>query len=138
MNVEPGILVRLRDSGQTLADPGQDVRGRTVRDCDGNEIGAVGDLLIDPAQRKVRLLQVEHGGLFGVGTAPLYIPAETVERVTNADVHVDRTRVQVATAPEYDPELADRDSRMTDLYDYYGCPPYWAPELVPPTRGFFR
>jgi sporulation protein YlmC with PRC-barrel domain len=101
MNVEPGILVRLRDSGQTLADPGQDVRGRTVRDCDGNELGAVGDLLIDPVQRKVRLLQVEHGGLFGVGTAPLYIPAETVERVTIHDVHVERTRVSDADCSRY-------------------------------------
>jgi hypothetical protein len=65
MNVYLGILAWLRDSGQTLAGPGPHVRGRTVRDCDGNEIGTVGDLLIDPAQRKVRLLQVEHGGLFG-------------------------------------------------------------------------
>jgi sporulation protein YlmC with PRC-barrel domain len=138
MNVDPGILVRLRDSGKTLAAPEQDVRGRTVRDCDGNEIGTVGDLLIDPAQRKVRLLQVEHDGLFGVGTGPMYIPAETVERVTDGDVHVDRTRVQVATAPEYDPDLTDSDRRMTDLYDYYGCPPYWAPELIPPPSGLFR
>jgi hypothetical protein len=43
--------------------------------------------------------------------------------VTNDDVHVDRTRVQVATAPEHGPELADSVGHMADLYDYYGYPP---------------
>lgn len=138
MHVDPGTLMRLGDSGQKLADSGQDVRGRKVRDRDGNEIGMVGDLLIDPAQQKVRLLQVEHGGLFGVGPAPLYIPAETVERVTNDEIHVDRTRVHVATAPECHPELVGKDNQMTDLYDYYGYPPYWAAGFIPSPGGFFR
>jgi sporulation protein YlmC with PRC-barrel domain len=138
MKADPGTLSRLGDSGQSLADPRLDVRGHTVRDCDGNEIGMVDDLLIDPAQHQVRLLQVKHGGLFGVGTAPLYIPAETVERVTSDEVHVDRTRVQVATAPAYDPDRGGKDNQMTDLYDYYGYLPYWARDLLPSPGGFFR
>jgi sporulation protein YlmC with PRC-barrel domain len=138
MNVESGTLMRLGDSGQMLADPDQDIRGRKVLDRDGNEIGNVGDLLIDPEQQKVRLLRVEHGGLFGVGVTPLFIPVEAVERVTEHEVRLDRTRVQVAAAPEYDPEIVDRDKQMATLYGYYGYPPYWTPGFIPPHRGFFR
>lgn len=138
MNVESGTLMRLGDTGQMLADPDQDIRGRKVLDRDGNEIGKVDDLLIDPDQQKVRLLRVEHGGLFGVGATPLFIPVETVERVTEDEVSLDRTRVQVAAAPEYDPEIVDRDKQMANLYGYYGYTPYWAPGFIPPSRGFFR
>lgn len=138
MNVESGTLMRLGDTDQMLADPDQDIRGRKVLDRDGNEIGKVDDLLIDPDQQKVRLLRVKHGGLFGVGATPLFIPVETVERVTEDEVGIDRTRVQVAAAPEYDPEIVDRDKQMANLYAYYGYPPYWAPGFIPPPRGFFR
>ncbi|MEV0902766.1 PRC-barrel domain-containing protein [Actinoplanes sp. NPDC049802] len=133
MNVESGTLMRLDDSGRLLADPDQDVRGRTVLDCDGHEIDTVVDLLIDPEQRKVRLLVVEHGGLFGVGAMPLLIPVETVCQVTDGVVRLDRTRVQVAEAPQYAPDLVDREEPLTDLYGYYGFTAF-----IPPPRGFFR
>ncbi|MEU8659751.1 PRC-barrel domain-containing protein [Actinoplanes philippinensis] len=133
MNVESGTLMRLEDSGRQLADPEQDIRGHTVLDRDGHEIGNVGDLLIDPVQRRVRLLVVEHGGLFGVGATPLFIPVETAHLVTEGVIRLDRTRVQVAEAPQYDPELVDQEKPMTDLYGYYGFTPF-----IPPPRGFFR
>ncbi|HWS32554.1 MAG TPA: PRC-barrel domain-containing protein [Actinoplanes sp.] len=138
MDVGSGTLMRLGDSGQMLADLEQDIRGRTVLDRDGNEIGRVGDLLVDAGEQKVRLLRVEHGGLFGVGATPLFIPAESVARVTDEEVFLERSRVQVAGAPAYDPEIVDKDEQMTNLYDYYGYPPYWAPGFIPPRRGFFR
>ncbi|WP_328474461.1 PRC-barrel domain-containing protein [Actinoplanes sp. NBC_00393] len=138
MNANFGTLVELGDSGQMLADPDQDIRGRKVLDRDGNEIGKVDDLLIDQEEQKVRLLRVEHGGLFGIGATALFIPVETVERVTDDKVGIDRSRVQVADAPQYDPEVVDRDQQMAGLYDYYGYAPYWAPGYVPPARGFFH
>jgi sporulation protein YlmC with PRC-barrel domain len=138
MNPASGTLMRLGDSTHMLADPGQDIRGRKVVDQEGNEIGKVGDLLIDTEHHKVRLLRVEHGGLFGVGVTPLFIPVETVERVTDDVVGIDQSRRSVAEAPEYDPELIDGDEHMTELYRHYGYAPYWATGHVPPQRGFFR
>jgi len=133
MNVESGTLRRLSDSGQMLADPDQDIRGRRVMDRDNHEIGTVGDLLIDPEHRKVRLLVVEHGGLFGVGATPLFVPAEAVVHMTDHEVRLDHTRVQVAGAPRYDPEIVDRQKQMSDLYGYYGYT-----NFIPPPHGFFR
>src|SRR5690349_16751689 len=124
---ESGTLMRLSDSSHLLADPGQDIRGRTVVDQDGNEIGQVGDLLIDPHQQKVRLLRVEHGGLFGVGVTPLYVPADVVESGPRDEVVIGRSRVQIAGAPGYDPQLIDGDKHFAELYKYYADTPYRGP-----------
>ncbi|SNY25577.1 PRC-barrel domain-containing protein [Paractinoplanes atraurantiacus] len=138
MNTESGTMMGLHDSGQMLADPGQDIRGRKVQDRDGNDVGKVDDLLVDTEHQKVRLLRVEHGGLFGIGATPVFIPVEAVERVTDDEVGIDRSRIQVADAPPYDPELVDRDEYFNKLYNYYGYAPYWSPGYIPPSRGFFR
>jgi sporulation protein YlmC with PRC-barrel domain len=120
MYMKSGAMVPLSDSEQLVADPGQDVRGRTVLDCEGNEIGKVDDLLIDTEHKAVRLLRVQHGGLFGIGATPLYIPVEAVERVTQDEVVVGRSRAQIAEAPQYDPELVDGDDHFARLYRHYG------------------
>jgi sporulation protein YlmC with PRC-barrel domain len=137
MTMEFGTMMRLGDSNQMLIDQRQDIRGRNVLDRDGNEIGKVDELLIDTEHRKVRLLRVEHGGLFGVGATPLFIPVEAVERVTDDEVGIDRSRVQVADAPQYDPELVEQDKYLTDLYGHYAYSPYWMLGYVPPPRQFF-
>lgn len=138
MKTPVGTMMRLTDSDQVLADPEQDIRGRTVVDSAGNEIGKVRDLLIDTERNQVRLVRVEHGGLFGVGGTSLFVPVEAVGRVTGDTVAVDRSRVEVAEAPEYDPELVAADQRLADLYLYYGYLPYWTPGYVPKNREFFR
>jgi len=138
MNTESGTMMRLGESDQRLADPSQDIRGRRVLDRDGNDVGKVDDLLIDAERKKVRLLRVAHGGMFGIGATPLFIPVEVVERVTDDEIGIDRSRAQVAQAPQYDPDLVDADEHFTNLYKYYGYSPYGAPGFVAPARGFFR
>ena len=124
MNPTIGALMRLSDSTRMLADPDQDIRGRKVVDQEDNEIGRVADLLIDTDHHRVRLLCVEHGGLFGVGATPLYLPVESVARIAEDVVGIDRTRRAVAEAPHYDPELIDGDKYMTALYRHYGYAPW--------------
>ena len=55
-------LITLGDQGNTIADPTQDIRGRTVIDADGTKIGRIADLLVDLEEQKVRFLRVEDGG----------------------------------------------------------------------------
>ena len=149
MHTEQGILMRLGDSDQMLADPTQDIRGHQVIDRDGQKIppkrsngepcnGKVDDLLIDNAQQKVRLLRVKRGGLLGIGATPLFLPVENVVKITDDKVMIGRSQVQVVGAPEYDPELVDRDERMADLYEYYGYTPHWTPGHILPHGGQFR
>src|SRR5487761_424166 len=56
-------LSKLSDTGQTVANADEDIRGRNVKAKDGQHLGKVDDLLIDDQARKVRFLRVEHGGI---------------------------------------------------------------------------
>ncbi|PRY10060.1 PRC-barrel domain-containing protein [Kineococcus rhizosphaerae] len=121
------ILTGLSDSGRTVADPAQDVRGLTVRDTSGEELGKVADLMVDAEADQVRMLRIEHGGLLGIGAETLLLPVEAVVTIADDEVIVDQTRDRVASAPAYEPELADQTGYYDNLYGYYGYTPYWAP-----------
>lgn len=117
-------LVRLADTALTLADLGDDVRGRTVVDRDGEEIGEVDDLIIDEGERRVRLLQVGSGGFLGIGKQKVLLPVDAVTAIDEV-VHVDTDREHVAKGPVYDPDLVLREDTVAGLYDHYGMLPYW-------------
>jgi sporulation protein YlmC with PRC-barrel domain len=126
---EPLGLVRLDDTDLTLAKIDDDVRGATVVGSDGDEIGKVGGLYVDVDERRVRLLDVEHGGLLGLGAAHRLIPVDAVVEVADDRVVIGRTRAEIAAAPGYDPDLKEIEplDNLDELYGYYGMTPFWAP-----------
>lgn len=132
------VLIRLSDTGQTVADPEEDIRGRNVKDKDGDDIGKVDDLLVDEREHKVRFLRVEHGGILGFGTTPSFIPVDAISRITDEDVYIRQSGQQVAQAPRYDPELISAGDHYRDLYGYYGYPPYWTPGYMYPGYPYIR
>jgi sporulation protein YlmC with PRC-barrel domain len=121
------ILHRLSDTDLQLAHTEQDIRGFTVLDASGADVGQVDDLIIDADERKVRFLRVASGGFLGFGANTFMIPVEAIKDVRERTVHVDRERHLVAGAPQYDPELEPQPELMNNLYGYYGYPPYWGP-----------
>ena len=131
-------LVTLSDSDLTVGDPSEDVRGRTVLDRAGDEIGTVEDLMLDPEEAKVRFLQVAAGGFLGMGERQFLSPVDAVTRIDDDHLHVDQTREGIAAAPPYDPHLvADRDY-YEGLYGYYGYAPFWAPGYAYPAYPYYR
>lgn len=131
-------LSKLSDTGQTVADPAEDIRGRKVKDKGGEDIGRVDDLLIDDHDHKVRFLRVEHGGILGFGATASFIPVDAISRITDDDVQISQARRHVADAPGYDPDLADATGYYGDLYGYYGYTPFWGVGYVPPGFPFIR
>ena len=129
-------LRRLGDSNLTVAFPDEDVRGRSVVDRHGEEVGTVSDLIIDERDAKVRFLEVASGGVLGLGETKVLIPVDAVIRVADDAVRVDQAREHVAGAPRYDPTLAGRPY-WEDLYGYYGYGPYWAPGYVYPAYPYY-
>ena len=125
------MLIRLSETGETVARVEDDIRGRTVRDRDGEELGHVEDLLVDDQEHTVRLLQVEHGGILGIGAKHSYIPVDAITSIEAEVVTVDVTREHVAGAPTYDPDLVDEPQFYGNLYGYYGYPGFWGPGLYP-------
>ena len=125
-------LVKLSDTDQTVASGEEDIRGRSVKDRAGEDLGKVDDLLIDPATNQVRFLIVASGGFLGLGEQKSFIPVDAVTRVGAHDVHIDQTLEQVAGAPAYDPDLVNDRSYHGGVYDHWGYLPYWAPGYAYP------
>lgn len=132
-------LVKLGDTGKTVADRNEDIREYTVRAGSGEEIGKVEELLIDEEEGKVRLLIVASGGFLGIGKDKTFIPVDAVKSINENDreVFIDRSREQIAGAPEYDPELAEKSSFYEDVYGHYNISPYWGPGYVYPAYPYY-
>jgi sporulation protein YlmC with PRC-barrel domain len=127
--MEPVGLVRLDDTDLVLAKVEDDVRGATVLGSDGEELGKVSSLIVDPDERRVRLLEVASGGLLGMGKEHRLIPVDAVVAVTEDTVTIGRTRAEIAHAPGYDPDLQQAQplEYFDELYGYYGMSPFWTP-----------
>lgn len=122
---DKSTLIKLSDIGQTVDRGSDDVRGRQVKDKQGNGVGTVHDLLVDRQDRKVRFLLVEHGGFLGMGETKSFIPVDAITRITDDAVHINESRDHIAQAPRYDPDLIDDRAYHASVYDYYGYMPYW-------------
>lgn len=116
-------LERLRETSLSFASPDEDLRGRTVFDRDGEQIGKVDAILIDRSKREVRFLEVVAGQIAGLGGKTQLIPAEAITSIDDEVVQIDRTRDFVSDSPTYDPELVT--GRVFDeITGYYGYPPF--------------
>ncbi|HEX2133266.1 MAG TPA: PRC-barrel domain-containing protein [Actinophytocola sp.] len=135
MTNETAPLVRLADSDLTLADPADDVRGKSVVDRDGEDIGTVDGLVIDPDERRVRLLEVGSGGFLGLGKQKVLVPVDAVTAVDEV-VGIDKDRAHVAGGPVYDPDLTLERTTVADLYGYYGYTPFWGAGYMHPGFPF--
>jgi sporulation protein YlmC with PRC-barrel domain len=119
-------LEKLSETGLTLADPGQDIRERKVIDASGEDIGHVGALFIDRAERKVRMLEIRGGGFLGMGDRHFLLPVEAVTSIAKGEVHVNQTRDRIVNSPAYDPalEIAPTPEDWGSYYSYYGMERY--------------
>lgn len=100
-------LYTLGDRGETVDGLAKDVRGRQVKDKNGDDIGKVADLLIDDREHTVRFLLVEHGGFLGFGATESVIPVDAITEITEDDVSMDQSGEHIAAAPGYTPDLVD-------------------------------
>ncbi|WP_309128191.1 PRC-barrel domain-containing protein [Microbacterium sp.] len=130
-------LVPLQDTDRTVAED-DDIRGRTVRDADGEDVGKVEGLLIDTTENKVRFLVVASGGFLGLGEHKSYIPVDAVTGVDDDEVRVDQSREHLAGAPGYDPELINDREYNESVLGYYGYTPFWAAGYVYPAFPYYR
>jgi osmotically-inducible protein OsmY/sporulation protein YlmC with PRC-barrel domain len=104
---DDSILVKLGDTDFYVPDE-EDIRGRRVIDQSGNDIGSVGDLIVDQDRRRVRFLLVTSGGFLGIGGTMLLVPVEAVTDVNRDEVMISRQGGRSAGAPRFNPTLFDR------------------------------
>ncbi|MBC7275516.1 PRC-barrel domain-containing protein [Nocardioides sp.] len=128
---KPSALVDLDDTDLTVASIADDVRGFSVMDSNGDDVGDVDGLLIDEDERRVRFLKVGSGGFLGIGKEKRLIPVDAITDIEGDRVKVNTTREHIAGSPDYDPDLVEQ-STYPDYYGYYGVAPYWAPGYIYP------
>lgn len=126
-------LEKLKDTGLTVADSDQDIRGRKVVDQNGADIGLISALFIDTAERTVRMLEIRAGGFLGVGDRHFLLPSDAITSVTKDKVRIRETRERIVHSPVYDPTLVPAPTHQSwePYYEYYGLSPYWEVGMYP-------
>jgi sporulation protein YlmC with PRC-barrel domain len=121
----------LTSSGLELEDPTKDLRGREALDRDGESVGTVTDLLIDPTLRIPRLAIVESsGGLLGLGKKQYLVPLEAISQDEGNQVRISRSKDEVLAEPEYHAtEGEEEELQYAQVYQAYGIRPYWEADV---------
>ena len=118
-------LLALSDTDLKLDEAEQDIRGRTLADPHGQEIGEIKDLLVDTQERQVRFMVVGVGGFFGLGEKNVMVPVDAIASIDDHMVHVKEDGESVAGGPDYNPNLLLDREYHRDVYDWYGYPGFW-------------
>ncbi|SDL16006.1 Sporulation protein YlmC, PRC-barrel domain family [Cryobacterium psychrotolerans] len=135
---DTGLLVKLSETDETVANRDEDIRERDVKDKDGADIGKVKDLLVDETERRVRFIEVASGGFLGIGQDKTFIPVDAITSITGDEVWIDQTREHVAGAPAYDPDLVRERETYGSILGYYGYGPFWGPDYRYPDYPTYR
>ena len=92
-------LIKLSDSGFHLVDETADVRGLGVFNQNGEQMGSVVDLYINPEERKVCFLDVAAGGFLGLGEKHFLIPVEAIAKIYEDGITASQGRDKVSESP---------------------------------------
>ena len=95
----------------------------TVYDVDGEEIGTVGDVYVDQAERKMRFLDVAAGGFLGLGERHFLIPIELVGEISEDRVTLNQSREKVVSSPDSDTDAPPGSQRQREVHEHYDFPP---------------
>lgn len=99
------VIFSIRDSGMRIKDASKDLRGRDVIDRNGEKMGMINDLLMDDKESRIRFIQIAHGGALGLAQEEFILPVNTIMKIEDRQVHVDRVRDDIVRASQYAPEL---------------------------------
>ena len=117
------VLVKFSDSDFRLSERWEDIRGKDVYDVNGDEVGSVKDLYVEPEERDVRFLDVGAGGFLGMGDKHFMVPVEAITDVSEDRVTISQGREKVMGAPDFDTDVVPETAYQREVYGYYGYPP---------------
>lgn len=106
-----------------------EVVGYTVKNAEGQELGEIEDLVIDPEHGRIAYAVLSFGGFLGMGDKLFAIPWDAVKPLPAQEtVMFDVTKEKLENAPGFDknnwPDMANREWG-SKVYKYYDQEPYW-------------
>jgi sporulation protein YlmC with PRC-barrel domain len=104
-----------------------DVIGFNVENRQGENLGEISDLAIDPQSGRVAFALLSQGGVLGVGAKYTPVPISALTFSDNKAI-LDVSKDRLASAPSFDsdqwPSISDR-TQIGETYRYFGVTPYW-------------
>ena len=93
-------------TGMTTAVSVDEMMGKTVRGSDGESIGSVEDVIIDPQSGEARHLVISSGGFLGIGAKQIAVDMTTAELTRQDDdlLLPNMTQADVEALPEFEME----------------------------------
>lgn len=110
------------------------LKDRDLANRDGEGLGEIEDVAIDPSSGQIAYLIVDHGGFAGVGADFFALPWALVRDIPSDEANeilVDLGEEKLEKAPRVDPDTwqqtADRNWGRS-VHEYFGLQPYWQQE----------
>lgn len=93
-------------TGMTTAVSVDEMMGKTVRGSDGESIGSVEDVIIDPQSGEARHLVISSGGFLGIGAKQIAVDMTTADLTRQDDdlLLPNMTQADVEALPEFEME----------------------------------
>ncbi len=102
--------------------------GMTVEDAQGERLGKVEDLMIDPKSDRVIFAVVSYGGTLGMGGKYTAVPLSLMSEGNQDRLVLNVSKDKLASAPTFEknqwPDPKDR-AWTENVYRHYGQTPYW-------------
>lgn len=106
-----------------------DLRGRLIRNQEGEGLGTVQDIAIDLDTARVAYVVVSIGGFLGIGDHHIGVPLEAFSLdVDSLELILDADRTFLKNAPELQgPDVGGISDRtwLERVYAHFGQTPYW-------------
>lgn len=120
-------LVRAIENPRVL--PADEFDDRTLRNPQGEELGEIGELIVDPVSGRVVYAVVELGGFLGLGERYFPVPWALVQPTPDGNSFIlNVAKDRLTAAPQFTrdnrPNMADRQWAQA-LHTYYGVAPPW-------------
>jgi sporulation protein YlmC with PRC-barrel domain len=98
---------RFVTKAKTMDFRASDILGAKVENRNGDDLGKISDLAVDPKDGRVDFAVIGHGGVAGLGEKDFAVPLRslTVRRDDNGKIKsfvLDMTKDQIANAPKFD------------------------------------
>lgn len=103
--------------------------GKKVGNPQGDSVGEVKEVVIDPRSGRVVYVVMSFGGFLGLGEKLFAIPFGAFDyNVSKSEYVLKVSKEQVKAAPGFDtdhwPSMAD-EKWNREIHAYYNHPPYW-------------
>ena len=116
-----------------------EIIGYSVKNPQGEELGLIEEVVIDPQEGHVAYAVLSFGGFLGMGNKLFAIPWEALTPMPEEKAFsLDVTQEKLENAPGFEkdnwPDMANRQWGTT-VHQYYGQDPYWEEESETPSAS---